>query len=257
MNKKRIKRRVAEIVSALPGGKTLLRARGNFLARRRFARIGDAKEVFRHYYENNEWGNAESVSGPGSMLKFTQNIRTTIPQLVRDLGVRVFLDAPCGDYNWFRMIEWDTPITYIGGDIVEPMIERNRARYGSESTRFIALDIVNDTLPAADLWLCRDCLIHLSNRDVFQTFNNFLKSNIRFLLVSTCPDIDKNDDIPTGAGRPLNLRLPPFSLGEPLRSIDDTMAGDLVKHLALWEREAVRDALASNMAFQRTVELVG
>ena len=207
--------------------------------------------MFQHHYESNTWNNEESVSGSGSTLQYTENIQKTIPLMVEELGVQVVLDAPCGDYNWFRMIEWNMPTSYIGGDIVAPLIERNRSLYGTDSTTFVSLDIVNDALPKADLWLCRDCLFHLSERDIFLAFDNFLKSDIAYLLTSTHPECDMNSDIPTGAFRELNLQLPPFSLGKPIREIDDWIEGHLVRRLGLWDREAVRDALASNKEFQR------
>ena len=254
MTKKRIKHALRRIISAFPGGKTLLRERANFLEKRRFARIDNAKEVFRHHYEVNKWGSGESVSGPGSTIQYTEKIRKMIPQLVNDLGVLVILDAPCGDYNWFRMIDWETEITYIGGDIVEPLVERNHSLYASNNTKFINLDVVRDVLPRADLWLCRDCLFHLPNRDILLVIDNLLKSDIRYILTSTHPNCDRNGDIPTGSFRLLNLQLPPFSLGKPIRVIDDWIEGYPVRHLALWEREALRNNLASNKAFQRTAK---
>jgi hypothetical protein len=212
------------------------------------------KEVFSHYYEVNAWGNEESVSGSGSTIQYTENIRKMIPQLVNDLGVLVILDAPCGDYNWFRMIDWEREITYVGGDIVEALVERNQSNYGNSNTKFINLDIVHDVLPRADLWLCRDCLFHLSNCDILSVINNFLNSDIRYMLTTTYPNCDRNINIPTGSDRLLNLQLPPFSFGKPIRVIDDWIEGYSVRQLALWEREALRSNLASNKAFQRTAK---
>lgn len=250
----RIKHALRRIISAFPGGKTLLRKRVNFLEKRRLARIGNAKEVFCHHYEVNEWGNDESVSGPGSTIHYTENIRKKIPQLVNNLGVLVFLDAPCGDYNWFRIIAWETEITYIGGDIVKPLVARNHSLYGDDNTKFINLDIVHDVLPRADLWLCRDCFLHLSNRDILLAIDNFIRSDIRYLLTSTYPNCDRNHDIPTGSYRLINLQLPPFSLGEPSLLLDDWIEGWPVRYLALWERGALMNNLASNTAFQRTAK---
>ena len=150
------------------------------------------------------------------------------------------------------MIQWNTPISYIGGDIVEPLIERNLALYGSDSTMFVRLDIVNEALPKADMWICRDCLSRLSERDIFLTLENFIKSDIAYILTSAHP-CDLNTDIPTGSFRLLNLHLPPLSLGKTIRMIDDWIDGYPIRYLALWGQEAVKDALASNKAFQRTV----
>ena len=251
MAKYGIKRTIRRVLFALPGGDALLRTRANYIEKRRFARIGDTKDVFRHHYESNRWGNDESVSGPGSTIQYTENIRKMLPPLLKELGVSVVLDAPCGDYNWFRLIEWDTPITYIGGDIVEPLVARSQSLYGSPHAKFIQLDIVHDALPVTDLWLCRDCLPHLSHRDVAAAIGNFVRSSIPYLLTSTYPQCDKNHDIPSGACRFLNFQLPPFAFGEPVRVIDDWIEGHPFRQLALWERETLAIRLASNRQFQR------
>ncbi len=249
----KIKHALRRMISVLPGGAVLIQKRANLLERKRLARIGDRKQVFSHHYEVNAWDNEESVSGPGSTIEYTENIRVEIPKLVKELGVSQILDAPCGDYNWFRKIEWETDITYLGGDIVEPLVESNQRHYENQTTQFINLDIIQDELPAADLWLCRDCLFHLSNRDVLLVLDNFLKSKIRYLLTSVHPNCEKNADIPTGSFRLLNLQLPPFRLSKPLKVMDDWIEGYPVRELALWDRESLKHDLAENKVFQRTI----
>ena len=252
MYKKQIKQSLRGMLLTFSWGRALFRLRNNLLERSSFKSIGAAKGVFQDHYETNFWANAESVSGAGSTVEYTANIRKMIPQIVEELGNKVILDAPCGDYNWLRMIEWKTPITYTGGDIVKPLVKRNRALYESDGRTFIDLDILDDPLPPADLWLCRDCLFHLSERDIFLALDNFLKSDITYILTSNHSDCDINFDIPTGSFRLLNLQLPPFCLGKPIRLIDDWIEGYPVRHLALWSRQSVKDALAFNKAFQRT-----
>jgi hypothetical protein len=252
--KKAVKGSLGRIIRALPKAKAIVescRYYRNYLRdHRRLSRIGTPEQIFLHHYQVNEWRDQESVSGPGSTLQYTENIRREIPRLVRDLDVKVILDAPCGDYNWFRMITWDAEIKYIGGDIVEPLIQRNQSLYGDRNTRFIPLNIVSDVLPKADLWLCRDCLIHLSNRDALLAVDNFLRSDIRYLLTSTHTDWEENRDSPTGSCRFVNLQLPPFNFGKPIRLIDDWIEGFHRRHLALWERETLKNDLRST-ALQR------
>ncbi|MEH2359422.1 class I SAM-dependent methyltransferase [Nostoc sp.] len=204
--------------------------------------VADPKEIFQHHYTSNFWGSKESVSGPGSTIEYTQNIQIEIPQLVSDLGIKVILDAPCGDYNWFRMIDWKDPITYIGADIVEPLINRNQLLYGSHNRNFTYLDITHDPLPKADMWLCRDCLFHLSNHDILLVIENFFRSNVRYLLTSTHSNCE-NEDIATGSFRLLNLQKEPFNFGKPIALIEDSIEGYPIRHLALWEREVLMDSL--------------
>jgi hypothetical protein len=152
------------------------------------------------------------------------------------------------------MIEWKNPIAYIGGDIVSALVEHNQAIYGNENTHFIILDIARDDLPRADLWLCRDCLFHLPYRDIFLAMNNFLRSNIRYLLTSTHPECHRNRDVYTGAFRTLNLQLKPFYFSPPILSMTDWIEGSPVRRLDLWERDALGQDLASNKMFRRILK---
>ena len=152
MINKKIKRRLRKTISLFPGGGSLLDRYRNRYARHRLAQIGNTtKDIFHHYYETNEWGNDESISGPGSTAHYTANIRKMIPQLVKDLKVSAILDAPCGDFNWFKLIELREGINYIGGDIVETLVKRNQLLYGKNNTKFITLDIVQDVLTKSGL----------------------------------------------------------------------------------------------------------
>ena len=114
--------------------------------------------VFAEIQESNLWGAEESVSGLGSELEATAKLRAELPPLLRELGGDVMLDIPCGDFRWLS--ESALPVSrYIGGDIVEALVERNRAKYDRE---FLHLDLCSSDLPKADVVFCRDCLVHLS-----------------------------------------------------------------------------------------------
>lgn len=57
------------------------------------------KGVFSEIFKTNKWRSTESVSGAGSELKYTANLRKHLPALFEELGVKSVLDAPCGDFN--------------------------------------------------------------------------------------------------------------------------------------------------------------
>ena len=59
---------------------------------------------FTNIYKNNYWGSSESKSGEGSNLDFTINIRSELPKLCKNYGIKVLFDAPCGDFNWMKHI---------------------------------------------------------------------------------------------------------------------------------------------------------
>ena len=111
------------------------------------------QEVFSTIYHTSFWGSQSSRSGSGSDLIQTQVIRNSIPRLIQKYNVKVFLDAPCGDYYWMKSV----PLLceYIGVDIVPDLINNNNKTYGN---KFRCLDLTKDPLPRADMILCRDCL---------------------------------------------------------------------------------------------------
>jgi SAM-dependent methyltransferase len=210
---------------------------------------GNLQDIFTDYYRENYWENDESLSGDGSTLAYTENLRRELPALLEKFEIQSILDAPCGDYNWFRFVERGAGVRYIGADVVEDLIRRNREKYAGPDTDFIKLDITRDRLPAADLWMCRDVLFHFSFRDVFLSLQNFLRSDIKFLLATSHTECAANADILSGQFRLLNLELEPFNLPAPIAGIDDWIEGFPIRKMCLWRREAVAEALAANENF--------
>ena len=114
----------------------------------------------------------------------------------------------------------------------------NRERFGTPRREFVSLDVIRDPLPAVDLILCRDCLVHLKNRQIAAALRNFRRSGSRWLLATTFTGDRPNEDAPLGGWRPIDLERPPFALGSPLRllsegeSVEDAAYRD--KGLGLW-----------------------
>ena len=174
--------------------------------------------VFSQIHRNNLWGEQESVSGNGSSLAATANLRQELPPLLAGLNITSLLDAPCGDFNWMKEVSHGG-LTYIGADVVPEIITRNHELYGSDNRQFIVLDVTKDVLPRVDLILCRDLLIHFSFRYIASTIENFIKTGSEYLLVTTDTAVQDNEDILTGQWRPLNLQLHPFNFPKPIKLI--------------------------------------
>jgi SAM-dependent methyltransferase len=190
---------------------------------------------FERIHAKNHWGAAESVSGDGSTIAATAQIRAALPNLLKELEVRTILDAPCGDFNWMRLLLTDTPTIerYVGMDIVPSLIERNQSAYASDTVSFEHGDITISPLPTVDLIINRDCLLHLSFKDALAALKNFKKSGSKYLLTNTYTQIMKNQDIPSGRWRFINLELEPYRLPPPLKTIDDGDAQG--KCMGLWK----------------------
>lgn len=237
------------LFSLIPGGRKLADSYSHRKRARYFARLGDSEQIFTHYYQVNKWKDSESVSGVGSTLENTQAIRRELPDFLESYNIKTILDAPCGDYNWFQEISRHGSVDYTGGDIVKPLVEKNQASFGNRSTRFVHLDIVRDALPPADLWFCRDCLIHLSFDDIRSAIRNFISSEIDYLLTTVHSECVVNEEIQTGEFRLLNLELPPFRFPSPSETLDDSADGLPKRAMALWSRKELESALSLNEYF--------
>ena len=78
---------------------------------------------------------------------------------------------------------------------------------------------IKDTLPTSDIIFVRDCLVHLSFKNIFEAIENIKKSSSKYLLTTTFTDRDENIDIITGDWRPLNLEIKPFLFPAPEKII--------------------------------------
>jgi hypothetical protein len=180
------------------------------------------RDRFTEIYRHNGFGGRLSRSGEGSDLVQTAAIRRELPRLVRELGVRTLLDAPCGDWYWMKETVLGVE-HYTGVDIVAAVVENNQREFGSASTTFRCLDLAEDDLPQVDLILSRDFLVHLSFADGLRIIGNFKRSGSKYLLVTTFCDRERNADLvgEDSFWRPLNMERPPFSFPAPIALINE------------------------------------
>jgi len=177
-------------------------------------------EVFSDIYRGNRWRDKDSRSGSGSNLPETEVLRRDLPALLASVGASTLLDAPCGDFHWMCEVVLGE-VSYLGVDIVPALIERNQSQFGHTRRSFEVRDIVKGPLPAADVVMCRDCLVHLSFQEAMSALASFRASGATYLLTTTFPDRKTNYDKHTGGWRPLNLCAPPFNLPHPLQLLNE------------------------------------
>lgn len=209
-----------------------------FRLHRRLLQFRSNRRVFTEIYKNHLWGAGETVSGDGSTLESSASLRDTLPRLLAELGAKSLLDAGCGDFNWMKSVDLNG-VRYIGVDVVEPLIRRNAELYGSESRIFLVADITRDRLQNVDIALCRQCLIHLSNRQVCVALRNLKSIGAKYLLATTYPLVTSNADIWPGSFRPINLEIQPFNLPKPLSVFHDSRVTDRSSVLGLWRLDDI------------------
>ena len=220
-------------------------AQQRFAARRaEFAGL-ELAQRFERIHETNLWGADTSVSGVGSELEATAAIRERLPGLLKELGVRSMLDAPCGDHRWMANLALELD-RYVGVDIVPSIIEALQQRHQGDAKRsFLLADMTRDPLPRCDLILSRDCLVHFSFATLRRALRNLKASGAVWLLATTFPELGRNDDIEDADWRPLNFEIAPLNWPAPVEIINErcTEASGAYadKSLALWRLSDLPD----------------
>ncbi|WMS41572.1 class I SAM-dependent methyltransferase [Acuticoccus sp. MNP-M23] len=186
-------------------------------------------------------GGEETVSGAGSTVKYTDALRPKLEAIVRDLGVRRVLDAPCGDFNWMRHVDLGGA-SYVGLDIVDEVIARNIERHAAPGCSFVIADVTVDPLPPSDLLVCRDLLLHLPFENILDLFKNVADAELKWVLISSYVNPANRDLGTPGEGRLVNLTLPPFNFPAPDedRRIVDWVKGYPERYLYLYDHEIFR-----------------
>ena len=195
-------------------------------------------QIFQRIVATRQWADNISVSGPGSDVDATHGLVKSLSFLIGQMQSRTVGDIPCGDMSWMRFVDLHGA-SYLGGDIAESIITEVRRLHQSPYRTFARSDLTCGNLPSVDLFVCRDCLVHLSTNDAIAALKNICRSGSRYLLTTTFTDIDSNVDILTGQWRPLNLELPPYNLGPPVLIVPDSCRLGWItwKHkvLGLWD----------------------
>ena len=179
------------------------------------------KDAMEQIYEINLWGGDEVdfYSGSGShnpeivdpyievVSSFLRSFEK--PPVVCDLG--------CGDFNVGKELVHLSK-KYVGVDIVESLIDRNKKNFVADNLEFHCLDIAKDELPKGDCALVRQVLQHLSNAEIKRIVLKLC--NYQYIIVTEhIPEggFDPNVDIISGQGIRLkkqsgvDLMAPPFS----------------------------------------------
>jgi len=203
-----------------------------------------AEEIFEEIFNDNTWTDEESVSGIGSSLAQTGEVIKMLPEVFNKFDITTMLDAPCGDFNWMQKVQMNN-VTYTGGDIVSELIAGNKNKYENPGRSFKVLNLIKDKTGKYDLIFCRDCLVHLSFKDIFSSLDNITAGGSKYLMTTTFTEQKVNKDIHTGGWRPLNFTLAPFNFPEPLYVLDEKcteMDGQFKdKVMALWEVSSLAD----------------
>jgi hypothetical protein len=109
----------------------------------------------------NGWrmGKPFTICGNGSLPHATENARRVLPLWCQRYGLKVVNDAGAGDMKWKHGMQWD--VLYRPFDLVPRSPEVN------------ACDITTESMPPADLIVCRMVLNHLDSVRVGMALQQF------------------------------------------------------------------------------------
>jgi hypothetical protein len=157
-------------------------------------------------------GLSGSRSGPGSTMAYTKAVREALKKFITEQDIKTIFDAPCGHGVWMCDVLSSLDVTYHGIDITPASIQIARETCGGENVLFEVGDIFEYEFPAADLFICRDFLLHCSLELGEQVVNKIKASGSRYVGFTSWPDQKSiNKDIVGDYGcRPLNLDLSPY-----------------------------------------------
>lgn len=215
--------------------------------------------IFTEIYSKETWKEGVSCSGPGSNPEATKDYLEVIQRFLSEQGVRSVVDFGCGDWAFSRLIDW-TRVDYLGLDLVQTVVQRNQAEFGSPNIRFAVGDLTEGDLPSADLLLCKDVFQHLPNaivsdflaRKILRYRWAILTNDYRITIPGGWRNFWRpcdnggipNSEIDAGGHHPLLLRLPPFNLkAKVLLRYDVVVAATTFKkEVLLWENPNVKVA---------------
>jgi hypothetical protein len=181
--------------------------------------------------------------GDGSTYEVTANVRRFIEDTIEKYNIKSVSDAPCGDFRlWMYDVNYKD-VTYVGYDLNGELTARNAESYPNK--KFIEFDIVEQVLPKTDLIICRDCLFHLNLEEGTKVIENFKQSGSTYLMSTTFNLVLENMELPLDDSsgeasgfygyREINLELPPYNLGAPLKIIDEWIEiTKTMRQVGLW-----------------------
>ena len=199
-----IKQKIYQLNRILKMIKRILNKLKRILSKNRFFKKTDHRKVFTRIYNQKIWGHPKTenpfYSGTGSDDEYAETYSSAISQFIIENNINSIVDLGCGDFRVGNKILMKSAVDYTGVDIVQDLIKYNLANFSNEKISFNCLNIVKDSLPAAELCTIRQVLQHLSNRDIKKVLQKCKK--YKYVIVtehlpdseSPCPNTDKNSD---------------------------------------------------------------
>lgn len=150
----------------------------------------DNRSIFHNIYQTEAWGkknldkNIKYNSGPGTQNKeFVEEYLNSLSNFLINFEEKPSIaDLGCGNFEiGSKIVRYSSKFFAI--DIFEDLIEFNKEKFFNMNVEFLNLDITEDNLPYADIYIIRTVLQHLSNKSIIKFISN-IKNKCKYLIVT-------------------------------------------------------------------------
>lgn len=189
-----------------------------------------AEQAFSAIYKRDRWGGtsdekAGGGSGGGSSELGAIGASRVIFHLAMKYALSGIVDAPCGAMAWQESLVHQLQHTipgfqYLGLDIVQSVVQRNRARFLSwPNVTFVKADLTRpesvQVKGAYGLLFSRDSMMHNTLEGCWQMLDTFTRSPVKYVLLGSY-GADKpgrrNGAVQNGKWFSIQLERPPFGM---------------------------------------------
>jgi hypothetical protein len=179
---------------------------------------------------------ASDTDRGGSSYVYMKKLISELLTLLSKYRIQTVFDAGCNDCRIGIAIS--PPITYYGGDISAAMVADSWIKRPTMNIKLH--DVTSDPLPNVDLLFIKDVSIHLNNSDNRKVIQNWLASDIPWIMI-THDEFENNSDFDyTDNEFPfafVNWEQAPWNFPKPTEVIYEVQNNG--RCMALWHRDQI------------------
>lgn len=200
-----------------------------------------AETFFTNNYKENS-GNQTPIPEKSKQL------RQLLPSLFSSLQLNSVLDCGCGTTGLHTLFSDDGPcqgVTYLGTDIVKPLVASLQTTQSTPTCKFQYMDVFQDPPETADLWIARDLLNLYPDSQHTLFFQKFLESGSLYLALTSIDTTTENSVGILGIQRRMNLEATPYTMPSPLVTLLDGQQWFCTKKLYIYSRSQIETWVAT------------
>ncbi len=195
--------------------------------------ISPEQDAFEKVFYENKWGGG---SGIGSWPENATPYLKVLQVYLNDPKYKSVVDLGCGDWKLMETLKFPDEKTYIGYDLVWPLIEQNSKKYAKKNIKFLLIHQLSDVQNvSADLLIIKDVLHHWPVDHINYFLSKILPNYRNALITNDFKPFALNEDISFAEFRPINLKTEPFIKVDGLTVLLDYPSHGITKRIYLYK----------------------